>query len=54
MMDVPRALRFIFWGLFDCMWRMNALFMRTLPDPVMRKRFLAPDFVFIFDISSTH
>lgn len=45
-MVVPRAVRIIFWGRLRMPWRLYATFMRTFPVAVVRKRFLAPDFVF--------
>ncbi len=48
----PRAFRFIFWDRFLRLWRLQAWFMRSLPLPVSRNRFLAPLLDFSFGISN--
>ena len=44
--------RFRFGDFFSRMWLENACRPRTLPVPVRRKRFLAPECVFIFGIAN--
>jgi len=46
-----RKCRFRLGDFFSRMWLENACRPRTLPVPVMRKRFLAPECVFIFGIA---
>jgi|LWDU01.1.fsa_nt_gi hypothetical protein len=45
MIIVPRVLRFIFWGRLRRKCCLQAGLPRTLPEAVVRKRFLALDFV---------
>jgi hypothetical protein len=51
MIIVPRVLRFIFCGRRRRKCCLQAGLPRTFPEAVVRKRFLALDFVFNFGIS---
>lgn len=45
---------FLFFSFFVSMWFLKALFLLILPVPVVEKRFLALDIVFIFGIISNN
>ncbi len=53
MMKPPRALRLTLVERRRRLWRLKAALARTLPVPVSLNRFLALDFVFNLDISSS-
>ena len=42
--------RVIFEGFFSRLWRRPAFWRRILPEPVTRKRLLAPEWVLFFGI----